>query len=155
MQKRFKYENLLNYIKCVIWTRVDMSIGRRRRLYIDSLGWRLNIEGEREWKKERKPWVGSTGAKCCKKEKGDHGRKGGPGTHRGRGTLTPAGSPLPFPYTGAPASSGPAPASVWRAADTRQSTGLAQRTMDFSHHHHRPKLPSHGYSHTGVFSLCL
>lgn len=37
--------------------------------------------------------------------------------HRGRGTLTPAGSPLPFPYTAAPASPGPAPASVGRAAD--------------------------------------
>lgn len=39
--------------------------------------------------------------------------------YNGRGTLTPAGSPLPFPYTAAPASPGPAPASVWRAADTR------------------------------------
>lgn len=39
--------------------------------------------------------------------------------HSGRGTLTPEGSPLPFPYTAAPASPGPVPASVWRAADTR------------------------------------
>lgn len=39
--------------------------------------------------------------------------------HRGRGTLTLAGSPLPFPCTAAPASPGPAPASVGRAADTR------------------------------------
>lgn len=61
--------------------------------------------------------MGSNKAECCRKEKGGHGRKGGPGTHRGRGTLTPAGSPLPFPYTAAPASPGPAPASVGRAAD--------------------------------------
>jgi len=61
--------------------------------------------------------VGSSRAECCRKENGGHGRKGGPGTHIGRGTLTPAGSPLPFPYTAAPASPGPAPASVGRAAD--------------------------------------
>lgn len=72
--------------------------------------------------------------------------------HRGRGTLTPAGSPLPFPYTAAPASPGPAPASVWRAADTRPSTGLPWRTMGFCHHHHWLKLLSHDYSHTGM--LC-
>lgn len=94
--------------------------------------------------------MGSSGAKHGRKEKGGHGRKGGPGTHRGRGTLTPAGSPLPFPYTAAPASPGPAPASVWRAADTRPSTGLAWCTMGFSHHHCWPKLLSHDYSHTGM-----
>lgn len=36
-----------------------------------------------------------------------------------RGTLTPAASPLPFPYTAAPASPGPAPALAGTAADTR------------------------------------
>lgn len=61
--------------------------------------------------------MGSSTAERCRKEKGGHGRKGGPGTHRGRGTLTPAGSPLPFPYTAAPASPGPAPASGGTAAD--------------------------------------
>lgn len=80
------------------------------------------------------------------------GGKGGPGTHSGRGTLTPAGSPLPFPCTAAPASPGPAPASVCRAADTRPSAGLARRTMGFSlHRHHWPKLLSHDYSHSGMF----
>lgn len=87
--------------------------------------------------------MGSTGAKAVREEKGDQERKGGPGTHRGRGTLTPAGSPLPFPYTGAPASSGPAPASVGRAVDTRQSAGLARRTTDLSHW----VLPVSDYTH--------
>lgn len=70
--------------------------------------------------------------------------------HRGRETLTPAGSPLPFPYTATPASPGPAPASVWTAVDTRPSPRLPWHTMSFSHHHHPPKLLSHHYSHTGM-----
>lgn len=59
-----------------------------------------------------------------------------------RGTLTLAGSPPPFPYNAAPASPGPAPASVWRAVDTRPSSRLPQRTMGFSHHY-LPKALSH------------
>lgn len=90
-------------------------------------------------------------ARGRRKEKGGHGRKGGPGTHGGRGTLTPAGSPLPFPYTAAPASPGPAPASVWRAVDTRPCTRLAPHTMGFSHHQHHSKLLNHDYSHRGMF----
>lgn len=70
-----------------------------------------------------------------------------------KGTLTLAGSPPPFPYNAAPASPGPAPASVWRAVDTRPSSRLLQRTMGFSHHY-LPKALSHdcagmlGYDYT-------
>lgn len=35
---------------------------------------------------------------------------------------------------------------------TEASTGLAWHTMGFSHHRHRPKVPSHDYSHTGMLS---
>lgn len=70
-----------------------------------------------------------------------------------RGTLTLAGSPPPFPYNAAPASPGPAPASVCRAVDTRPSSRLPQCTMGFSHHY-LPKALSHdcagmlGYDYT-------
>lgn len=70
-----------------------------------------------------------------------------------RGTLTLAGSPPPFPYIAAPASPGPAPASVWRAVDTRPSSRLAPCTTGFSLHY-LPKALSHdcagmpGYDYT-------
>lgn len=37
-------------------------------------------------KKGKGCWVGSSGAECCRKEKGGRGRKGGPGTQRQRNT---------------------------------------------------------------------
>lgn len=77
-----------------------------------------------------------------------------------RGTLTLAGSPPPFPCNAAPASPGPAPASVWRAVDTRPSSRLPWRTMGFSHHY-LPKALSHdcagmlGYGYTGAQQASL
>lgn len=85
----FKYENLINYMKYFVWTQGDTLRGKREGTEKESLCW---VEDETQhwgWegiKKGKGRWVGSSGAECCRKEKGGRERKGGPGTQRQRNT---------------------------------------------------------------------